>query len=337
MKLHLRYSLLFALILFLPLTGCGASSKSDMAVTEAYAAPSMEEVYYAEDMENGMFDDTASFSATSTTGSTAANTSATAGANDLANRKLIREASLTVETKTYDDFVAQLEQQLATYGAYVQNAETNGNAERGNRWAYYTIRVPADRYDTLLSSVSSLGNVTYKSENIQDVTMAYTDTEAKIRALKVEEETLLGILAKCENVADVITVQSRISEVQYQLDSYNSTLRQYDNLISYCTIDLIIDEVERVSIPVAEKTVGQRIREDLADNCEDIIEDAKDFAVWFVSSLPYFGIWLVILAAVLLLALGLGRRSHRKLQERQQQRRNHAAASSDTESGPDEK
>lgn len=332
MKTNLRHLLPVWLTLALLLTGCGASSKSDMAITEAYAAPSMEEVYY-DDIENGAVADSASFSSASTT----ASTNATADANDLANRKLIREASLTVETKTYDDFVTQLEQQLADTGAYVQNAETTGNAERGNRWAYYTIRVPADRYDTLLSSVSSLGNVTYKSENIQDVTMAYTDTEAKIRALEVEEETLLEILAKCENVADVITVQSRISEVQYQLDSYRSKLRQYDNLISYCTIGLTIDEVEKVSIPVAEKTVGQRIREDLADNCEDIVEDTKDFAVWFVSSLPYLGIWLVIIGAVLLLALGLGRRSHRKLQARQQQRRDHASASSDTESRSDEK
>lgn len=313
MKISLRYIVLTMTLLVL-FSSCGAASRDSMAITEAYAAPSEEAVFY--DMDYNGTSDSVSLSSGSTSSSTTVTTE-----NDLANRKLIREASLTVETKVYDEFITELEKQLATYGAYVQNGETTGNAERGNRWAYYTIRVPADRYEELLSSVSELGNVTYKSENVQDVTMAYTDTEAKIRALEIEEETLLAILAKCENVEDVITVQSRISEVQYQLDSYNSKLRQYDNLISYCTVDLTVDEVEKVSIPVAEKTVGQRIREDLADNCEDIVDDAKDFAVWFVSSLPYFGIWIVIIGAVILVAVGLGKRSHKKLQARQAKRR----------------
>lgn len=315
------------------LTGCGASSKfasDEMATTTmSYNGAAMDgEVY----LEEAWYEEAP---AEAFSGSTAVNTGAEKGQtqaeNDLSNRKLIRNASLNVETKAYDDFTAALEKQLATYGAYIQSGENTGSAERGNRWASYVIRVPADRYDELLSSVSALGNVAYKSENVQDVTMEYTDVEAKIRALSVEEETLLSILARCETVEDVISVQERISDVQYQLDSYQSRLRQYDNLISYCTVTLNVDEVEKVSIPVAEKTVGQRIREDLVENCEDIAEDAKDFAVWFVSSLPYFGIWIVVLGGVIVLAIWLSKRSKRKLLARQQKRQAEKQGQNDAE------
>ena len=243
-----------------------------------------------------------------------------AAENDLTNRKLIRDANLNVETKTYDQFITALEQQIASHGAYVQNGETTGSADRGNRWANYTIRVPESRYTAFLSVVSDLGTVTYKSESVQDVTMEYTDVEARIRALETEHETLLGILEKCEKLEDVITVQSRITEVQYQLDSYNSRLRRYDDLISYCTVYLSVDEVEKVTVPVEEQTLGERIREDLAENCEEIAEDAQDFAVWFVSSLPYFGIWILVIGAVVLLALRLWKRSRMKLEERMRKR-----------------
>ena len=243
-----------------------------------------------------------------------------AAENDLTNRKLIRDANLNVETKTYDEFITALEQQIASHGAYVQNGETTGSADRGNRWANYTIRVPESRYTAFLSVVSDLGTVTYKSESVQDVTMEYTDVEARIRALETEHDTLLGILEKCEKLEDVLTVQSRITEVQYQLDSYNSRLRRYDDLISYCTVYLSVDEVEKVTVPVEEQTLGERIREDLAENCEDITEDAQDFAVWFVSSLPYFGIWILVIGAVVLLALRLWKRSRMKLDERMRKR-----------------
>jgi len=237
-------------------------------------------------------------------------------ANDLDHRKLIRKADLSIETKTYDRFIAALEAQIGTYGGYVQSGEARGSADRGSRWANYTVRIPADRYDSFLAQVSELGTVTHKSENVQDVTMAYTDVESRIRALEAEYETLLSILEKCTELKDVITVQSRITEVNYQLDSHKSQIRQYDNLISYCTVYLNVSEVERVTVPVEEKTLGQRISESLADNCADIVEDAEDFAVWFVSSLPYFGIWIVIIGGVVVLAVALGRRSRRKLYER---------------------
>ena len=305
MKRFVRITGMFAVLCML-MTGC--SARNGMAMTDAYMPETMYAAEMDVEMEKVMMD-----SAVSLNTASGQETGAVAQ-NDLAQRKLIRNAELRVETKTYDTFTAALETQIASHGGYVQNGENNGSAERGNRWASYTLRIPENRYTSFLSAVSDLGTVTYRSENVQDVTMAYTDVEARIRSLETEHDTLLAILEKCENLDDVITVQSRITDVQYELDRYKSQMRRYDDLISYCTVHLYVDEVERVQIPVAEQTLGQRIVEDLRDNCEDIVEDAEDFAVWFVSSLPYFGIWLVVIGgAVLILRKKWKRRgSHRK-------------------------
>lgn len=312
MKKVRKTVLLFAACCLL-LTGCGASA-------ETMASDSDGKYYYADvytDMEAPLEMEAVMDKATMS--STAKGESVTAE-NDLSNRKLIRNANLNVETKAYDDFIAALDKQIASHGGYVQNGETNGSAERGNRWSSYTIRVPENRYTAFLSTVSALGNVTYRSESVQDVTMEYTDVEARIRALETEHTTLLSILEKCENLDDVITVQSRVTEVQYQLDSYKSQMRRYDDLISYCTVYLTVDEVEKVTIPPAELTIGERIAEDLKENCEDIADDAGDFAVWFVSSLPYFAIWIVVIGGAALVGRILWKRSEGKLAERNRKR-----------------
>ncbi len=331
MKQNLRTLGILAAVCLL-FTGCGTAEESGaMKYTEAMDMAYMADMDMVMEAETMAAEAPAKMYSASTTGQTGGNNSAPVE-NDLANRKLIRNANVNVETKTYDDFVTALEQQMAAHGAYVQNGENSGSAERGNRWASYTIRIPESRYTSFLSVVSELGTVTYKSESVQDVTMEYTDVEARIRALEVEHDTLLSILEKCERLEDVITVQSRITEVQYQLDSYQSRLRRYDDLISYCTVYLSVNEVERVTIPPAELTLGERIREDLAENCEEIAEDAEDFAVWFVASLPFFGIWIVVIGIVVLLAVRLGKRSRRKLQERMTKRsegQNTADASDD--------
>jgi hypothetical protein len=305
------------------LTGCGGSyDMADMETlkfeTSAANGMTMDMYMEPEVMEEAVMykaDYKASASTTAQMGG-----GAEMAENDLTNRKLIRDANLNVETKTYDQFITALEQQIASHGAYVQNGENTGSAERGDRWASYTIRVPENRYTAFLSTVSTLGTVTYRSENVQDVTMEYTDVEARIRALETEHDTLLAILEKCENLDDVITVQSRITEVQYELDSYKSRMRRYDDLIAYCTVYLSVDEVEKVTVPPAEQTVGERIAEDLAENCEDIADDAEDFAVWFVSSLPYFGIWIAVIGGVALVGRMLWKRSERKLAERNRKR-----------------
>lgn len=297
------------------LSGCGASSKNaaDMEmITMGYDGSA---VYT--DAVYDVSEDMATMTAVGASSGTARAESAQTE-NDLAHRKLIREASLSVETKAYDEFVTALTTQLDMHGAYLQSGETSGNAERGNRWSYYVIRVPADRYEAFLAAVSSLGTVISSSEHVQDVTMDYTDMEAKLRALTIEEETLLTILASCEKIEDVLTVQARISEIQYEKDSYQSRLNRYDDLIAYCTVELSVDEVERVTIPVTEKTVLERIREDLSDNCAQIAEDARDFAVWFVSSLPYFGLWIVGIGIVVVVLIPVKKRIQRKRQEKRQ-------------------
>ncbi len=317
-----RYlALALALVCFI-FTGCSGSTMADEAYTYSNKMEAPGEMYYdmadmdmvveeAVEMEAGFKNTTAS-----TTGTTAMDT----GNNDLAARKLIRNASLDMETKEYDGFIEGLQKLLNTSGAYVQNGETTGSADRGTRWAYYTIRVPESRYDAFLSTVSDMANVLRRNEDVQDVTMDYTDMEARVRALETERDTLLAIMEKCTELDDVITVQNRITDVQYELDSITSRLNRYDDLIAYCTVQLSISEVEKETIPPAEKTLGQRISEGLAYSCEDIVDDAQRFAVWFVSSLPYFGIWLAAAAVLLTLALVIGKRSRKKLAERQARR-----------------
>ena len=90
--------------------------------------------------------------------------------------------------------------------------------------------------------------------------------------------------------------------------------------------------MEKVTVPVAEQTLGERIAEDLAENCEDIVDDAENFAVWFVSSLPYFGIWLVILGAVVLFIIKMRKRTQKKWEERKQKRAENNAQSGSAQS-----
>jgi hypothetical protein len=244
-----------------------------------------------------------------------------AGQNDLSARKIIMTASVQFETTAYDEFMSEMNACVARFGGYAESTETHGggvwSSAAYNRSADLTIRVPADRYDEFMSAVSGLGALTYRSESREDVTMSYVDIESHIRALETEYDALLEILSKAESLDDVILLQSRISELNYQMDSYKSQLRKYDDLISYCTVHIYVNEVWRESVPNARTiTFGERIVLGLKDNLKDIGEGFENFAVWFVTSLPYLLIWAVVIAAAVLIIRAIVKRHKKKKEQK---------------------
>ncbi len=214
------------------------------------------------------------------------------------NRKLIRTFNLDVETLDFDSFVSSLKNEVNSVGGYLESSSVSGNSYNysSNRNANFVCRIPSDKLDSFVGTVDGLGNVTYSYEDTTDVTLNYVDTEARIKSLQTEYDQLLELLSTAENVDTIILLQQRLTEVRYQLETYQSQLRTYDNLVDYSTVNLSVCEVKRVT-STEQKTVWERISSDFSDNIYSIYVGAEDFLVWFVANIPYFILWAIIIAA----------------------------------------
>lgn len=231
------------------------------------------------------------------------------------NRKLIRNVSMDVETEQFDELIGQIEEKTKALGGYIEDSYTyNGRSYRSNdtKNANLTIRIPSVKLDEFLSAVSDQSNVTSKNENVTDVTLQYVDLESHKKALEAEQERLLEMIEQAETVEDMITIESRLSEVRYQLESQESQLRTFDNQIQYSTIYLNIAEVEKYT-PVAERTFFEKISDGFTDNLAGVAEDLVNFVIWFISSLPYLVVWgIIIVIAVKLIGKGIRDKKERK-------------------------
>ena len=125
--------------------------------------------------------------------------------------------------------------------------------------------------------------------------------ESRVSALETEKAALEKLLADAEKLEDIITIQDRLTDVIYEIESYKSQLRTYDNLIDYTTIGIYVREVERVTI-VEEQTVWEEIKTNLGDNIGDIGRGCVDVFVFVISNIPYIlilgGIAAVVLVVV---------------------------------------
>lgn len=223
-------------------------------------------------------------------------------------RKIIKYRTVELETTEFDAFIKEFEQAVGAYGGYVQNSSQYGSAydTYSTRSANYVVRIPAERFEQFVTDVGNMGNITYSTEYIDDVTADYVDTEARIAALKAQQEAYLKLMDKAETIEEILTIQNYLTDVTYELESYTAKLNSYKSKISYSTLTIDIREVVRITKTTEKKTVWQRISSNLSDNLYDIGEDFKDFFVDAVSSLPYLGLvlgFILIFGLILLLII----------------------------------
>jgi len=306
----------------LTMTSCSTMNDSmDKAESNAggYFEHESSELIYdtSYDMEFGYTDEIISEESYPSTSYPSKENSTSQSSNDLKNRKIIKNASLTFETKTYDQFMKELPECLVSYGGYIEASDSSGASSYSSRRnASFVARVPADRYEAFMNAVGEIGTLTYKSEDSTDVTSSYVDTESRIKALRKEYEVLMEILDKANKLDDVLQIQSRITEVTYQIESFESQLRKYDSLISYCTIRISVREVEREVQNVEVMSFGEKVTHGLSETFYDISEDLSGFALWFIVSLPYIVIWAVIIFAAVLILRVIAKRAKRRREKK---------------------
>lgn len=279
----LTLALLLVLTLF---TACGGSSKSSAAMD--YAA--------VQEMEMAA-EEPAAMQSNALTEEGAADSSVLPE-----NRKWIITVNMDAETNDLDALMTSLDARITAMNGYVEDQTTyNGssNSSRRYRYADLTIRIPAEDVNAFTEEVAGIANVVSKNLSREDITLTYVATESKITALETEEARLLELLAQAETMSDLLEIEARLSDVRYELESYSSRLRLYDNQVDYATIHLYISEVQEYT-PVAEKTTWERIRDGFVSSLKGLKEGAVDILVWVLANSPYIVVWGVIIACLIL-------------------------------------
>lgn len=235
------------------------------------------------------------------------------------NRKWVITMNLSAETENLEEALARLADKITETGGYVESQSVSGNSVSSTRRrsAYITVRVPVDNLDGFVENVSGMTNVVSSSRYVEDITLSYTDTEGRVNALKTEEARLLELMEQAETMSDLLDIESRLTEVRYQLENYTSTLRRYDNQVDYATVSLSLSEVEKFT-PPEKQGFWERVKTGLGDSVVNLGTGIVDFAAWVLIDLPY----LVLAGLAAWLVAFLTRRSIKKRRAKKENEKN---------------
>ena len=309
-KKSLRWLAVMLAMVFV-LAGCGASSKSEAydamgaPMAEEAAAEAPAEAWVEEDMkweEEAIEEE-------------AAVTEESGVDQPVSNRKLIKTYYINLETREFETLVDYIQKSVEAAGGYIESSNMSGTSidGYGSRYAYFVLRVPVKDAADFMTGLEENGHMTHKSEEVEDVTLAYVDTQSRLESLRVEQEALMEMLEQATDLDTLFAIQSRLTDVRYQLESYESQLRTYDNLVDYTTISVDVYEVERETV-IDDGTFGSRLKEEVGDSLENFVEGAENLLIWFIAAFPYW-ILLAVIATVIVLGVKVSRKRYWKKKE----------------------
>lgn len=293
MKMKKKLCSLLALLCILSLTACGGSSKiatdsgpstpQDMPTMSADSAPSAG--WDAPMSEEGDF---------------LPEPSPDAGYGGVpANAKIIYTATLSLETKEFDAASQALAALVSDVGGYFESRSVDQGHYRSMD---AVVRVPAAEFLSFLDRAGETAHVANRAEYLDDVSEAYYDQESRLATQRTKLERLQELLRQAQDMEDIITIESAISETELEIEFLTGSLRKYDSKINFSTITLSLREVYRLStdeeVPL---TFGQRLGSAFSTGFQRGVEGLEDFAIGVARNWVGLLIWAVIIAAAVLL------------------------------------
>jgi hypothetical protein len=313
-----RFFLSIALLLALALLfGCSSASK-DMKASEAQAPSATSSYGKGEDGLSGSYEEAPSaYEYDSDDGGNASFDSSIVA--DPA-RKMIWVGEITLESTDFTAAEEALHTLIGECGGFIQSSTVTGEGRtsRGEprlRNARYTIRIPTENFQLFMKSSGDVATVVTSSTNSEDVTAMYFDTEARLRVLEIKEERLIEMLEQTNraNYTDelkyILQLENELGNVRYEIESLTGTLRRYDDLISYSTVTVYLQEVrEYTATPAKPESLGERISITFSSTLRKVISFGEDFLVWLVGRSPLLIPLAAIVAFVIFVARGISRR-----------------------------
>ena len=222
------------------------------------------------------------------------------------DRKIIVRAYYTIETRTFDETLKQIETVTAEAGGYVSDSRVSPARDGDSGNATLTLRIPSTAADGFITTLSGIGNVIDANVSKDDVTLTYDDVAARVAVLRAEQAKLLELLDAATDMSDILKIRQQYTDVTQELSSYESQLKSLENAISYATFTVYLRDVKSYSDGGENFIV--RFGRSFGKSFVSFAKVLGNVLIVLVYLLPY----LLIAAAVVLIIVFTTRKNRRK-------------------------
>ena len=222
--------------------------------------------------------------------------------------KIIYTADVDLETKEFDQASQALDEAVKELGGWFESRSLYQGGSY--RRLSCTIRVPAEQFEPLLERAGEAAHMVSRDAYSEDVSEAYYDSEARLTTQRTKLERLQTLLAQAATMEDIIALESALSETELQIEYLTGSLRRYDSLVGYSTVNLQLREVYRLSTDEeTPMTFGERLGSAFSTGLQRGMDNLEELVIGLAAN------WMTLLLLAAVIAggvLGLRRLGRRR-------------------------
>jgi anti-sigma factor RsiW len=167
---------------------------------------------------------------------------AEAPAPEVANRKLIRNATVELEIVSFDNAVQKITAFANEEHGYVATTDSEKQAN-GKLRGQVVVKVLPENLDRFLQKIRGLGESKKQTLGTEDVTRPYFDTDARLKNAHVMEQRLIDMLkAKTGKVSDLLQVEKELGRVREEIEKMQGELKYWDSQVQFATVTISLAE-----------------------------------------------------------------------------------------------
>jgi hypothetical protein len=164
----------------------------------------------------------------------------------LFDRKIIRNATLSLWTENVEKALQQARQIADVNGGFVSASNTRtervkiGEKDEERQIATLTVQVPVQQFDRTIDALRQLGKVESEVGTSQDVTEEFVDLTANVANLRKTEEAIQGMLGKATQLQDVMTLTRELTQIRGQIERLEGRKRFLEKRSELSTVTLTV-------------------------------------------------------------------------------------------------
>ncbi|PKK96564.1 MAG: DUF4349 domain-containing protein [Tenericutes bacterium HGW-Tenericutes-3] len=190
-------------------------------------------------------------------------------------RKIIYQVEATL-------YVDDIDQSIEDIRDLLEGDEWFDLENKSDRYGDLIVRVKTENLDDFIASLNSNYQVSNFTKSATDISLEYQTTEHKIESYEAERAQLV-ILYEGASLSDMITINTRIAQIDLELGELQGTLNQFDSLVEYSKVTLSL----RQNTVASKLPFGSRIVDGFINGFNGLIGFFDILIIALANLLPF--------------------------------------------------
>ncbi|MBI4979922.1 DUF4349 domain-containing protein [Candidatus Woesearchaeota archaeon] len=218
-------------------------------------------------------------------------------APEVQERKITKNTWMSSEVRRgeFKSAEEQLKNIVKSTDSYLLNENTNlyGSGKTAYYSGSYQIKVDTQKYDSIVSQLKQIGEVTSFNENAADITERYTDLKSELEAEQERLKKYNEMYAEANDINDKILLADKTFNQERTVKYLQEALKNVNQKVDYSTINVNLNEKQSNYANIVLVSFGQLVRS-LVDSFNSLLELVFVILPWAVGAALIWGIvWWV--------------------------------------------